>query len=283
MAALSELTLGEIGRGLARYRPVALTVAAILVAIVVLPRPDSASDQAVPLDGAGRAGTVVTVPAGGSAGDAGSTDPTAASADPDTSFTGPSSSSSFTTSPSSSSSFGSGSSGDADFSASPTTTALEGDFTFAPTTSSDQPLRVVAKAWASRTAGTPLAANGVTPGTLPVGVRAGQDDKLSFVRLSGDEDILRLSEDPAGAREVQGPVAVRACQVTASGWKEGEAIAIDTAPAYDAGACVEGVRRPEGFWLFDLTTFADRTDDRGFALVPGEAGGVDYQVAFKAS
>jgi hypothetical protein len=124
----------------------------------------------------------------------------------------------------------------------------------------------------------------VTKGSLPVGTRAGQDDKLSFVRLSGDETVLRLHEvAPPGRASVQGPAAVAACQITAAGWSEGEAVAIADAPAYDATKCIEGVRKPEGFWEFDLSSFPSRSDERGFALRPGKGAGVDFQVEFTPS
>ncbi len=141
----------------------------------------------------------------------------------------------------------------------------------------------MAKAWASRTAGTPLASDGVPKGTLPVGTRAGQDDKLSYIRLSGDETVLRLAEETTGRATVQGPAAVKACRITVAGWKEGEAIAIADAPPSDPNACVEGAKSPEGLWTFDLSSFPDRTDARGFALRPGKGAGVDFQVAFKVS
>lgn len=279
---MSELTLGEVGRGLARYRPVALTVGAILLAIAVLPKPDidlvglgesipgASSSVVAPTDTVPPA--EVTEPAVFA--DSSSTFvPSAPSAAPTTfSPSKPSASSTFTTSPPAE---------DRSTTFTPSTAPAESDFKFAPTTSSDQPLRIVAKAWATRSAGTPLASNGVTAGTLPVGTRAGQDDKLSYVRLSGDEKILRLTEDTSGRATVQGPPAVKACQITVSGWKEGEAMAIPEAPKSDPTACVEGSRSPEGFWLFDLTGFATRTDDRGFALLPGKGAGVDFQVAFK--
>lgn len=275
---MSELTLGEVGRGLARYRPVALTVGAILLAIAVMPKPDvDLVGSAEPIPGSSSPAVIATTD---TLPPPEVIDP--AVADPSTTFVPRASSSTFSPpSPSASSTFTTPSE-DNGTTFGPSTAPSESNFTFAPTTSSDQPLRIVAKAWASRTAGTPLAADGVPPGSLPVGTRANQDDKLSFVRLSGDETTLRLSEVTTGARAtVQGPVKVMACQITASGWKEGEAIAFAAAPADDVTKCVEGVRSPEGVWLFDLAGFATRTDDRGFSLRPGKGAGIDFQVAFK--
>jgi hypothetical protein len=123
----------------------------------------------------------------------------------------------------------------------------------------------------------------VPAGTLPVGTRATQDDKLSFIRLSGDETILRLSEDPAGARTISGPAVVQACPIQSAGWKEAEGEAFADAPQPDVSFCVEGTRSIEGVWSFDLSPFSERTGDRGFALRPGSGAGIDFQVAFKVS
>ncbi len=139
---------------------------------------------------------------------------------------------------------------------------------------------MVASTYASQAAGTPLASNGVPPGSLPVGVRV-QDDKRSYVRLAGTATVLGLTEDPAGGRSNSGPAAVQACQITTSSWKDGEAIAMADAPAVDSAKCVQGKRSATGVWLFDLSSFPSRTDARGFALVPGDGAGVDFQVAFK--
>lgn len=291
MGAMSELTVGDVGRGLQRYRPVAVTIGAILLAIAVLPKADVAKQDLIDT------GRLSSVPAGAAVATAdATTSPLAAT--PDVTFSGDASSSSpsFSSAPSfdrpssssSSPSFApppspSPAPSDSGFASSPTTTIAATPFVPAPTTGSAQPLRIVAKAWASRTAGTPLASDGVPKGTLPVGARAGQDDKLSFIRLSGDETVLRLSEDSTGRATVQGPAAVKACRITVADWKEGEAIAIAAAPPSDPKACVEGAKSPEGVWLFDLSSFADRTDGRGFALLPGKGAGLDFQVAFKVS
>jgi hypothetical protein len=71
---------------------------------------------------------------------------------------------------------------------------------------------------------------------------------------------------------------VQACRVTDASWAEGRGVALSSAPAYDANACVKGTRSTDGFWSFDLAAFPDRTDAKGFALVVAPDGGLDFQV-----
>ena len=153
----------------------------------------------------------------------------------------------------------------------------------APTTTTVMvsPLRIVGSTWASRTAGTPLAAQGVPESSLPVGSRLGQPDKASFIRLDGTATSLLLAphEDASGQRSPDAG-AIQACQITDAEWKDGEAISFDAAPAYDETTCSAGVRNPDGTWTFDLAGFPGRADDRGFALVPGPDVPLDFQVSF---
>jgi hypothetical protein len=285
VGSLRDVSLGDILTALGRYRPVVLTVAAILLALAVLPKPAGLASTAAAggairtppeptaatVAGPGADASATTVPVDASSSDASTFSPSSGAT-----FSGSSSSSSF-----SGSSFGSSSD------TTPTTTSSSFETTFdtlppsstSPTSSG--PLRIVSKTWASRTSGTPLAKEGVPDGTLPVGVR-GQDDKLSFVRLAGDELVLNLAEEPSGARSNVGPSSVQACPITTSGWKDGEAIGL-TDIAYDTGNCVQGVRGENGLWQFDLGKYPERTGGNGFALVPGEGGGLDYQVAFRVS
>lgn len=277
-----ELTIADVLRSLSRYRPVAVTVAAILVALAVLPKPD-APEELTSTELGGIATPSATAPAA-------STPPPAAEGfGTEGVDTFASDGVSFTPNPSfgagSSSGFSSGSSGSgsAESSSSPSSDSSFGSgasFTrTVPDDEDEEPLRVTAKAWASRTAGTPLAAQGVPAGTLPVGVR-GTNDKLSFVRLSGGDTTLGLVEDPAGTRNTHGPAGVQACQITDQNWPEREAAPLAEAPKYDANKCIPGTRSASGVWLFDLSSFGDPTDARGFALVPGGAG-LDFQVAFR--
>lgn len=174
---------------------------------------------------------------------------------------------------------GSGSSGFSD-STPPTSSTFDPPPTTQPPL---RPLRVVAKAWATATAGTPVEREGVPAGMLPVGTRFGQDDKRSFVRLQGELTTLTLAEDTASGRTTTTP-AVSACQITQAAWAEGEATTFASAPPFDATQCVPGQRSSDGRWTFDFTSFASRTDLRGFALVPPAASKpIDFQVNFKAA
>lgn len=118
-------------------------------------------------------------------------------------------------------------------------------------------------------------------GSLPVGTRLGQHDTRSFVRLSGDQAVLRLTpvDDEEGQRSPE-TAAIQACRITEPGWEEAEAMSFGEAPAYEAEECVEGVRQDDGTFTFDLRAHPDRTDGRGFALVPGPDAPIDFQVAF---
>ncbi|HVM10769.1 MAG TPA: hypothetical protein VM345_20070 [Acidimicrobiales bacterium] len=289
MGALSVITLGDVSRALRRYRPVAIGLVILLAAFAILPKPESVegalSDSASLLDSTrasapGGAGSATSVPpAAPGVADSGAFAGTPAFSGSSPSF-GPSGSfESF------GGSTGGSSSGSADtsFPSSNDTPAFvfDGNSVDSDTTTTGAPLRIVGSTWASRQSGTPLAAQGVPSGTLPVGVRL-TDDKRSYIRLAGDQKVLTLAEDPAGARSTNGPVVVQACQVTTANWKDGEAIPLDGAPPFDAGSCVLGKRNAEtGTWTFDLASFPSPTDPRGFALVPGEGAGLDFQVAFK--
>jgi hypothetical protein len=142
------------------------------------------------------------------------------------------------------------------------------------------PLRIEAAAWASQAGGTPLAEVGVPDGTLPVGTRLGQIDKASFVRLVGSETTLFLNEDPEGGRSAAGPPEVKACRIDEPGWQELEGATFDESPSWSTTDCVDGESDGSGRWTFDLSGFADRTDERGFALVPTADAPIDFQVAF---
>jgi len=278
--SFSDLTLGEVVKALGRYRPLIISAAIVLVALLILPRPDRPLGVAT-----GAAGTISTPRSAQLTGSdaAGNSDAAGvdSSVSPDSSFPA------FSNAPadfSPSQSFGSGSSSDSGLAGgsqtTPTTEAFAPAGSTTTTTAAETPLRVVGRTWATRTSGTPVARDGVPADSLPVGTRV-QDDKLSFVRLSGTGRTLGLAEHPDGNRVNSGPVAVRACQITVDTWKDGEAIAIAEAPAYDTTNCVAGVRSSGGVWIFDLGGYSDRTDRRGFALVPGAGAGVDFQVAFK--
>jgi hypothetical protein len=291
MGSFSELSVGDVLRAVGRYRPVVVSVLAILVALALLPKPDrppglastglGGSGISTPTAGGGAAGAV-SPPAGAEAAPVDG----AVTFAPGSSFTTPtsfaSSGSSFSSSPSSSSSFDSDSSSGAEPSASigPVTSGTSTvDTTNGSVTEQPKPLQVVGKLWAGRTGGTPVAKDGVPEGTLPVGVRV-TDDRISFVRLAGDGTSLGFASEASGTRETSGPIKVQACKATAK-WADAEAVPLREAPTYDEARCVQGTASASGVWLFDLSSFSDRTDEFGFALVPGDGAGIEWQVAFR--
>ena len=283
MGALSAITLGDVVAALRRYQPVAIGLVVLLTVFAVLPKPERV-EGALDDSSALLEETRASSPAGGGAATAAPSTVTTAPAPGvgDASFT-PSFGASSPGFAGSTFDAGSGSSDSASAfpSADDPVVTFDGTSIDSDTAETGAPLRIVGSTWASRQAGTPLAKEGVPEGTLPVGFRV-TDDKLSFIRLAGDQTILTLAEDPAGVRETNGPIVVQLCAVTTDGWKDGEAIAIPDAPAWDAGSCVLGERDAgSGSWTFDLSSFPSAVDPKGFALVPGEGGGLDFQVAFK--
>ena len=289
MGSLADVTLGDIGRALGRYRPVAITVAIILVVLAVVPGPRKAalrSLSSVPPPAAAASEEPATVSAGDEA--------SAGTVPADEATT-------FDSSSSSSSSFSSGSSGSSSDFSSDSSDFSDGssssDFSSAPSPSFDfssddgpsttpgsslRPLTIVAAGWASAGGGTPLGSTGVPASALPVAKRIGQVDKYSFVRLEGEQKVLSVKVNPEGGRTTTGDVGVSICQITEGGWAEGENVPSDAAPAYDAATCVAGDPGDGTAWLFNLVTFSSPADPRGFALVPtGES--IDYQINFSRS
>lgn len=287
MGSFGELSVGDVLRALARYRPVAVTVLVILLALTVLPKPDSVPGLAAtggrietPASAssattvAGASGVAAGAGVDTSGGDAFSSPVTSGA----TSFPSFSSGSSFSSSafPDDSSSGGSGGGSSSSFG--PITSGTSTVDTTGPAPE-PVPLQIVGSTWASRTGGTPLAKQDVPDGVLPVAFRA-TDDKRSFVKLAGDGTSLGFAVDAAATRETSGPIKVQACKVTEA-WENGEALPLQDAPAFDPNKCVQGTLSASGIWIFDLSSFSDRTDDKGFALVAGTGAGVEWQVAFK--
>lgn len=151
-----------------------------------------------------------------------------------------------------------------------------------PTTvpATEEPLLVRGFGWASSLSGVP--SNDVPEGTMPVGSRLGNIDKVSFIRLSGTATSLSLHEDTAGAREALGAGLVVACQITDPGWEEKPDQALADAPAWQANSCVAG-EESDNTWVFDLSRFADIAGQAGFALVPAPDAPADFQVTFTSS
>ncbi len=140
--------------------------------------------------------------------------------------------------------------------------------------------RIAASGWASRAAGTPLDGVEVPEGSLPVGRRAGQTDRLSFVRLEGSSTALILTPVPdQGANRFARLAGVALCPITEPSWAPAEGVPLDEAPEHDCGAAIEGEAGEDGRWTFDLTGVAEPTSASGFALVPAGSA-PDFQVAF---
>lgn len=287
---MADVTLGDIGRALARYRPVLITVAIILAVIAVLPGPRRAALSALPSVPPPAAAAAAAVPAA----DAVVTDTTVpvddtASSSSSTFDSSSSSSSGFSSAPSPSSSSSSSdftsddsssSSSSSDFSApSPTADFSSSDFA-TTTTVASRPLTVVEAGWASATGATPVGSTGVPDKGLPVGKRIGQVDKYSFVRLTGEQKVLSLRVNPQGARVTTGAIGVSICQITDAGWQPADNVPSDRAPKYDTATCVKGDPGDGKTWTFNVLTFASPTDARGLALVP-TGDSIDYQVTFE--
>lgn len=140
-----------------------------------------------------------------------------------------------------------------------------------------EPLRISKSGYSSRTGGTPLEQE-PPGGGLPVGAVAGEASKRSFVALTGDETVLRLKlvDDPSnvGAESA----AIRACPIV-TGWEASRGASMDAEPAW-AEPCIDAVRGDDGVWTFDLSTFGAPGDADGFALTPGTAAGLSFNLTF---
>ena len=286
---IAELKFGDVGRGLSRYRPVALAVVAIVVMGLTLPGPRRVTSKAFDI-GAFDSPASAGLPVSADVPEAATTGEVAAAVSAiDTS---PSSFSSTFSSPASSSAPGSSFDVDSGFSRSEASESSSPS-TFdssRPSTSESRsaatptPLKIVTAAWASAQAGTPLAATGVPEGSLPVGRRPGfENDKVAFVRLSGTETTLTLvpHDDATGQRSADA-AQIHACRITTPAWAKAEAQSLDEAPKWDCAVAAVGQREEDGSWSFDLSSFPDRDSITGFALVPAGAG-LDFQVAFKVA
>lgn len=260
MGSLRELTVADLWRVVLRYRPVALTIAAIVVIVFAVPGRPSRSSTSSPTGQVAAAvvPTTTTMPGPPTTPPDRSSVPT-----PTIAFRPASPSPTFAPSE-------------------PAVGTRPVVTTPPPAPRDEQPLTVRASAWASQGSGTPLATVGVPEGTLPVGTRLGQVDKASFVRIEGTATSLVLTEDPAGSRAGVGDASVQACAVEPAdaAWVEAEAMSFDDAPDWDPNACADGVRSDDGTWRFDLGSFASRTGDAGFALVPTADAPLDFQVTF---
>ena len=290
MGRLADVTLGDLARALARYRPVIVAVAVMVVVLQLLP------DRTPRVASAARARAQAASTAGGPqvAGDGGdgsgdvAFDDGGAFADDEMAF-------------------GDDDGGDGEFDDDP---GLEDDEFADDDSSFDDvdddssfedgedfgggggdggsleddvfvPLFVMEYGWATATAGTPIASSDVPEGSMPVGKRIGQNDKISFLRLIGTATLLELHEASEGQRTPPvGEIGVQLCQSTEAEWSGGDAQTFDAAPSWDGDQCVDGVRSGDGTWTFDLSGFESAEDRRGFVLVPAADAAVDFQVSF---
>jgi hypothetical protein len=117
---------------------------------------------------------------------------------------------------------------------------------------------------------------------MPVGVRLGRVDKMSFARLAGSGPVLSLRlVDSTAANQLVALARVRACAVTESGWSlEEPGAPPEDAPAFDARRCVDGVTAADGTWSFHLDEIGTIDDAAGIALVPVSEGAGTFQVTF---
>jgi hypothetical protein len=156
-------------------------------------------------------------------------------------------------------------------------TATFDDSEFGAFDDGPMPIAVVASGYASSLGGTPLEQD-PGGGGLPVAATGGNDNKRSFVRLTGDETVLRLQEAAeGGVRSDAG--GVKACAITAD-WTPARGQALDAAPAFDVNNCATGIRDANGLWTFDLSSFGPVRDTKGFALTPAAGTASTFQVVF---
>lgn len=69
------------------------------------------------------------------------------------------------------------------------------------------------------------------------------------------------------------PTVFWPCRITDAGWTFDSGAPHAEAPAFDIQACVDGSLDDAAVWTFDVARFVapERSDDRGFALVPTDA------------
>ncbi|HVM07945.1 MAG TPA: hypothetical protein VM345_05765 [Acidimicrobiales bacterium] len=285
---IGGLSLSELWQAATRYKPVAVVVVALAVIAVVAPGAqvlDDAIDE--PSIAASLPPTAVTSSAVGD--DA----PSTTVAD-ETSFTytGPADvitaigmssddTASFAATASSGGSDAAGPSGSSRSGSSSSSSAVASS----PSTSVSAALApsytVREGGWATAGSSSPLSGAGVPEGGLPVGKRLGDTDKISFVRLGGASKALVLNVSTAtGANRFPDAAKVRACRILSPSWEAKPAQSFDAAPPYDRNACSIGEAQADGTWRFDLDGFSDAADARGFALVPADDAGSDFQLVF---
>lgn len=286
MERLVDVSLADIGRTMYRYRPVVAAGAAIVVLGLALPGPARVGLDRSQFATAGAASNRTSINPAITLGDQdeGVVEflPAEDSSSMFTPFVPPSPSFSAPSTFDSGSSAPTGGAGSSSSGSSTTPTTISDSTTFdSSPTSAPKPVEITTSLWASRSAGTPLASHGVPEKALPVGKALGQEDKVTFLRLSGSPERIELKEHADGQRS-SATAAIQVCLVKTPGWKSGEAVAFADAPERDCSVSVLGVRAESRSWSFDLRPFEGRSGD-GFSFAPAPGSPVDFQVAFVAT
>lgn len=154
-----------------------------------------------------------------------------------------------------------------------------------PDPAEPSPIRVTDGGFASAHAGTPLAAVGVPDGSVAVGRRAGQTDKISYLRLAGRGGMLDLEIDPNGANVLDPLAGLMLCVVTEAGWTVGHGdVSLADAPPFDCTNGIVGTRGDTGErWIFDVSLL-DLATIPGVAIVPDDdAVAPQFQVVFRVA
>jgi hypothetical protein len=143
-------------------------------------------------------------------------------------------------------------------------------------------VRVASGGYASTAAGTPLATAGVPDGSVAVGRRGTQTDKVAYLRLTGGGTPLELTVDPEGVSTFADLAELRLCIVTEKRWAVGQGdVTPANAPDVDCSDAVSGKRSTTGDrWTFDVSSL-DLSAIPGVAILPGaDALAPDFQVVF---
>lgn len=147
------------------------------------------------------------------------------------------------------------------------------------------PIAVTGGGYASAQAGTPLAGVGVPEGSVAVGRKAGQDDAIAYLSLSGTGGSLELEVDPDGVNVLDPLAGLTLCVVTESNWAVGHGdVNLADAPAFDCTNGIDAVRGAAGDrWTFDVSTL-DVEAIPGVAIVPDrDAMSPQFQIVFRVA
>lgn len=273
LGGLGHITLGDLARGLGRYRPAALAAAAVVLTAWVLPDrvPDGGDPQSATASAPDVASGLSPSPSPAIVGTPDLVEALVPSLPSSSFFDAPSPP------------FGAGPTPSPGAGAPESRSPAAGGDTAPAADAPGEGLSVRGSGWASQNGNTPVVGGSSVPnGTLPVSRLLGETEKASFVRLSGTGAMLVLAEDPRGARgPVGGQALVQACRITDPGWQETEGGSLAAAPRFDSQRCAIGRRGDGGTFSFDLSAFPERADNAGFALVPAPGGAIDFQVTFR--